>query len=113
MKKDIANSFTERQGNRVPAFAATWQAAERRYAASKRSYLRLAAAAALVAAVLIGFNLQTTQTEGRPFVEVADLLETTSWSAPSDVLLPEHQFDIYQDMPVLIESTYSAGGTLL
>lgn len=113
MKKDLVNTFNEQQGDRVPTFAATWQAAEQRYAASKRSYLRLAAAAALLAAVLIGINPQTTQTGATSFVDQADLLETTSWSAPSDVLLPEHQFDIYQDMPMLIESTYSVGGTLL
>jgi len=41
------------------------------------------------------------------------LLGTTGWSAPSDSLMPDHQFDIYQDIPVLIESTETYGGTLL
>jgi len=100
-------------GNRVPPFAQTWQAAERRYAAARRSYRRVAAAAAVIAAVVVGANLQSPQVEMEALFEVADLLESTSWSAPSDVLLPEHQFDIYQEMPVLIESTEAAGGTLL
>ena len=47
------------------------------------------------------------------YVEVADLMDSTYWTAPSDVLLPDRQFDIYQDMPELFESTEPAGGTLL
>lgn len=113
MNRDIADSFKQRQGDRAPTFAATWQAAEQRYAARKTNNRRWLAAAALVAAVLIGSSLQAPQTDDVNFIEVADLLESTSWSAPSDVLLPEHQFDIYQDMPMLIESTFSAGGSLL
>lgn len=113
MKNDIANAFNKQQGDRVPGFAATWRAAQARHATNKASYLRLASAAALVAAVLIGFNLQTPQSDDTTFIELAELMESTSWSAPSDVLLPEHQFDIYQDMPVLIESTQTAGGSLL
>jgi hypothetical protein len=113
MKNDIANGFNEQQGDRVPGFAATWQAAQARHATNKTSYLRFASAAALMAAVLIGFNLQAPQSDNSTFIEVADLMESTNWSAPSDVLLPEHQFDIYQDMPVLIESTQTAGGSLL
>ena len=100
-------------GNKVPPFAKTWQAAERRYAAARRSYRRVAAAAAVIAVVVVAANLQSPQVEMEALFEVADLLESTSWSAPSDVLLPEHRIDLYQEMPALIESTDSAGGTLL
>ena len=68
-------------------------------------------AVAAVAAVVVAFNLQSPETTS--YIEVAELLETTYWSAPSDVLLPEHEFDIYQEMPVIFESTEPAGGALL
>ncbi len=113
MKNDIANSYRNAEGRRVPPFATIWQAAERRHAANRQSYRRLAVAAAVVAAVVVGVNLSTPQSEQDPFVEIADLMESTSWLAPSDVLLPKHEFDIYQDMPMLIESTHPAGGSLL
>lgn len=113
MKNDIANCYRNADSGHVPPFATIWQAAERRHAANRRSYRRLAATAAVVAVVVVGVNLQTPQSEQVQFVEFADLMESTSWSAPSDVLLPEHQFDIYQDMPMLIESTQSVGGSLL
>ena len=45
---------------------------------------------------------------------IADsLLNTTQWSAPSDALMPTHEFDIYQELPVLLESTKPAEGALL
>ncbi len=113
MKNDIVNAWKNIDGDRVPPFAKTWRGAERRYAVTRRSYRRVAAAATVIAAVVVGANLQSPQLEMEALFEVADLLGSTSWSAPSDVLLPEHQFDIYQDMPVLIESTESAGGALL
>ena len=56
-------------------------------------------------------NMPAQTTE--PYIEVADLLESTYWSAPSDVLLPDRQFDIYQELPVIFESTEPAGGALL
>ncbi len=113
MKNDIANAWKNIDGKQVPAFAKTWRAAERRYAAARRSYRRVAAAAAVIAAVVVGASLRSSQVEMEALFEVAVLLESTSWSAPSDVLLPEHRIDIYQEMPALIESTDSAGGTLL
>ena len=47
------------------------------------------------------------------YIDTDELLETTSWSAPSDSLLPQHQFDIYGEIPVIIESTETYGGALL
>jgi hypothetical protein len=54
-----------------------------------------------------------TAPPGPSYVEVADLMDSTYWSAPSDVLLPDREFDIYQDLPVLFESTEPAEGALL
>ncbi len=47
------------------------------------------------------------------FLIAAALLENTSWAAPSDVLLPQHRFDIYREIPAFIESTKLEEGTLL
>ena len=96
---------------REPAFDSAWQAAGEKYTASRRSAQRFAAVAAVAAIAVIAMfgNAPVDET----YVEVADLMETTYWTAPSDVLLPERQFDIYQDMPELFESTEPAGGTLL
>ena len=96
---------------REPSFDSSWQAATTRQSAARKRYQRFAAAAAIAAAVVIVVNMpaQTTQ----PYIEVADLLESTYWSAPSDVLLPDRQFDIYQELPVIFESTEPTGGSLL
>ena len=94
------------------SFNTVWAAAEQRHSAARRHYRRFAGAAAVVAAVLIAFNTPAPQ-DGSPYIEITDLLESTYWSAPSDALLPDREFDIYQDMPVLFESTIPAGGALL
>ena len=94
-----------------PSFDATWQAAIARRALMRRRYRRFASAAAIVAVIVIGLNVQAPPEES--YIEIADLLESTYWSAPSDVLLPNRELDIYQDMPVLFESTEPAGGALL
>ena len=97
--------------NREPSFEDTWQAAHRRYGAGRRKYGYFAGAAAIAAAAVIAFNMQ--QPQQTPYIEVAELLETTYWTAPSDALLPDRQFDIYQDMPEIFESTEPAEGALL
>ena len=94
------------------AFDEVWRDAEQRHVAARRRYRRFATVAALAAAVVIGLNLKGP-IEERRYIETAELLDSTYWSAPSDVLLPDREFDIYQDMPVLFESTEPAGGTLL
>jgi hypothetical protein len=88
----------------VPAFDDVWRRAGRQWTVQRRRYAGFAsvAAAAAIAALLFGGN----GPHGQPdYVEVADLLEKTYWTAPSDTLMPEYQFDIYQEMPVLFEST--------
>jgi len=98
-------------GDAEPSFEMTWQAAQQRHAAGRLHYRRFAGAAAIVAAAVIAMYAQPPA--GESYIEVADLLESTYWTAPSDALLPNRQFDIYQDMPVIFESTEPAGGALL
>ncbi len=113
MRKDVMASWEKRSSNEFPRFQDVWKSAEQRYQGSRKSYRRFSAAAAIVAAVIVGFSLQSPSGEPNGFVSAEDLLGSTSWTAPSDVLLPEYEFDIYQDLPTLIESTETAGGTLL
>lgn len=110
---DIKRAWPANDSSSVPTFAATWRAAEERHARSRRRYGMLVGAAAVVAMVIVGLQLQTPPAADVNFIEVDELLGSTSWTAPSDVLLPRHEFDIYQELPSLIESTEPAGGALL
>ena len=73
----------------------------------------LAGSAAVAAALAIAFGLHAPTEDELRYIDADELLETTGWSAPSDSLLPDHAFDIYEDIPVLIESTETYGGALL
>lgn len=97
----------------VPAFDRVWAAATVR-ARTVRSRRRAIVGSATAAAVAVfAFVLLMPRGVELQFVDEAELLGTTSWSAPSDSLLPERRFDIYQEIPVLIESTETYGGALL
>ena len=96
----------------APSFDETWAAAESRYRGARRRYAgfgAVAAAAAVVVVMTLGGGPQPTG----PVVDMDQLLSSTSWTAPSDVLLPQREFDIYQDLPTLPVSTKSAEGALL
>ena len=111
--KGLKEAFGKAEGT-PPSFGETWGAAEARHA---RSGFRLKAvagiAAAVVLAVAISF-LPEQQAEMTDEYLIADaLMNSTSWSAPSDVLMPEHQFDIYREIPFPDPSTISEEGSLL
>ena len=94
-----------------PAFDDAWAMAEQRHRGRRHGYGIGAAAAAVVAAVIVLWNSAAPVAER--YIEVADLMDSTFWTAPSDALLPEREFDIYQDLPELFESTEPAEGALL
>ena len=96
-----------------PSFADTWRAAVARHRRGPRRSAALAGSVATLALVAIVVNALMPAEEEPDFIEMAELLGTTSWQAPSDVLLPAREFDIYQELPELIESTGEAGGALL
>lgn len=108
----VARAWKRHAPGSLPTFAATWAAAERRRAVARARHRNVAIAAALAVIVVAALSLRAPEPDV-PYIEVADLLESTGWFAPSDILLPERQFDIYQELPVIIESTEPAGGTLL
>jgi len=87
-----------------PPFATSWHAAVGRFGRGRRRYAVLAASL-LLAAVVVLTQPDSRQADEPRFVAVADLLGTTYWAAPSDVLLPRHPFDIYQELPEMFEST--------
>lgn len=93
-----------RRGEGNASFDELWQRAEAAHAASRRRYTRFAAAAAIIATVAVVVGIQARI--GEPaYIDAAELLGSTSWSAPSDALMPDREFDIYQELPVLFEST--------
>lgn len=93
-------------------------AADQQAAQSRRRYKAfggIAAAAAVVAvvAIMAGNRTDTDVGEQDDYLIADALLNSTQWTAPSDALMPSHQFDVYQEIPVLMESTDSQEGSLL
>jgi hypothetical protein len=104
----------EAEAGQIPDFDTAWAGAEESVARRRRRIRAvggMAAAVALIAVVVIG-QLRPVEPDWQ-FIDPNEIAGSTSWTAPSDVLLPTHQFDIYRDIPVLIESTGEDGGTLL
>ena len=96
----------------TPSFEDAIDAASRR-AGRRRHRVHLMAAAAVAAiAVLVVLDRQPDEPQ-HEYIRIAELMQTTSWHAPSDALLPESRFDIYQDLPTLMESTDGCEGALL
>lgn len=71
------------------------------------------AAAVAVIGITLGLWPERQAELTDEFLIADSLLNSTSWAAPSDSLMPEHQFDIYQEIPFLNESTNSQEGSLL
>lgn len=101
--------------SRIPSFNETWVCAEAEFVRTSNQHRRVGGlvAAALVVGIAIAF-WPTQQAEFSDDFLIADgLLNSTLWSAPTDTLMPEHQFDIYQELPFLLESTEGQEGSLL
>lgn len=92
----------------APDFAAVWAAAE----AQARPRRRFAAPVAVALIAIVAVSLLPSNDDPN-FVDLDELLGSTSWTAPSDALLPEHQIDIFREIPRLIESTEMLEGALL
>ncbi len=113
LRKALREAQSKMGGDRVPGFDSTWAAAKRRVGAARkrRGVFATVLVAAAVAALAVG--LLPLNDDALPYIDEDDLLGTTRWTAPSDSLLPDRQFDTYQYIPVLIESTETYGGALL
>lgn len=98
-----------------PAFDDVWAAAELRHFKARRRYATvggIAAAIAIVAVVAGYWSSQETAITDE-YLIADSLLNKTQWSAPSDGLLPQHEIDIYQEVPFLMELTNLDEGPLL
>ena len=97
----------------TPDFGDTIRAAEAKLSDTRRPLPIAGAAVAMVALTLVGVWMRGTNTPVDEFHIGDALLGSTQWTAPSDVLLPAREFDIYRDLPELPGSTESEQGTLL
>lgn len=109
LRAALAGVQARKEAGRVPDFEQVWTVAER----NARSRRRRGVLAGSVAVLAVAFVMLVPSGDDMQYIDTAELLETTSWSAPSDSLLPERHFDIYGDVPVLIESAETYGGALL
>ena len=100
------------EGVAAPDFASTLEAAALRAGrpGQQRIVAGLAACGALVALAVL---LRPGPPDADPYRIDEALMTSTYWSAPSDTLLPERRFDIYQEVPALPGSTESTEGTFL
>lgn len=99
----------------VPDFDTVFAGAECRYRRRRQQHLGYGAAAA-IAALLVSTLVLVDRDQPRPggdYVEMAELMNSTQWTAPSDVLLPQHEIDFYRELPAMPASTEPAQGALL
>lgn len=120
IRKQLKTALDRMQPKEVPQFDEVWTAAERRHAESRRRRLRaiggVAAASVVIAITLSLWPARQTELENEyagDFLTADALLNSISWPAPSDSLMPEHQFDIYEEVPFLNMSTTLEEGWLL
>ena len=115
IRKSLKPAFDEAESSEVPGFTEVWANAEVALGESLRRNKVFGGVAAAIVVMGLVASLWPAQriAPGDDYLIVHALLNSTTWSAPSDSLMPEHQFDIYQEIPFLIESTISQEGTLL
>lgn len=116
IREKLKQAADAAQRDGTPSFDETWVVAESQFVRSRSRFKRfggIAAAAVAVLAITVAL-WPAQQAELTDEYYIADaLLNSTSWTAPSDALMPEHQFDIYQEIPFLDESTKPYEGSLL
>ena len=108
----LRRTQAEVEDGRAPPFDEVFAAAAAR--ARRQTRGRRHAGGVVAAAVIAA--VASLLPGGEPdwqFVDPEQFTSDTRWVAPSDVLLPERRFDIYEEVPVLIESTETDGGALL
>ena len=115
LRRRVRESIESMQGGDPPEFHALWAGAEARHRVSRSRYQKIAGLAAAAAVAAMAFTLWPMNGNNATamYLTEEDLLTSTQWFAPSDVLLPQHQFDIYGDLPVLIETSDLDEGLIL
>lgn len=115
LQDKVGKTLRRASSSAVPDFDKVWSAAEQKAQHSRRRYAvvgGIAAALAVVAIVVGNWNAQTPDI-GDDYLITDALLNSTQWLAPSDALMPQHQFDIYQGVSFPGESTDLQDGSLL
>lgn len=115
LQDKVSEALRSASSHAVPEFGKVWTAAEQEAQKSRRRYATFsgfAAAFAVVAIVIGNWNAQSPDI-GDDYLIADALLNSTQWTAPSDALMPQHQFDIYQEIPFLDGSTDIQDGSLL
>lgn len=110
--KQVKQAFGAAHEKSAPSFDDVWLAAEKAYGSERRRYTVFGGVAAALAVVVVGVMSTNNQPSDEYLIADA-LLNTTQWSAPSDVLLPQRQYDIYGEMPLLVEPMNSDEGLFL
>jgi hypothetical protein len=113
LQSRVSQAQREFEQGRVPAFHTVWAAAEKRAARGRKQGWMAGGAVAAAAVAMVAVGLLRPAEQDWQFVNPDAFENSTSWVAPSDVLLPEHRVDIYREIPVLIESTKTEEGALL
>ena len=113
LRSQLQQAQQEAEQDRVPDFDTVWVAAEKRAATGSKQGWMAAGAVAAAIIVMITVGLQRPAEQDWQYVNPDEFESSTSWVAPSDVLLPEHRVDIFREIPVLIESTRKKEGALL
>ncbi len=111
-KQQLKDSLAAMSYGTVPDFEQTFAAAGNRYRNEKRRRAVGSIAAAFAVLGIVSMLWMSGRTAD-DYVSAETLMATTYWTAPSDVLLPRPEIDIYQDLPILIESTNFNEGALL
>lgn len=113
IRQQVKKAFDERHNKTPPRFDEVWSAAESRLGGERRRYATFAGIAAVLAIVVIGFISAQDPRVSDEYLIADALLNRTHWAAPSDVLLPQHEYDIYREVPSLVEPTNFDEGSLL
>ncbi|MFQ5548964.1 MAG: hypothetical protein ACE5FV_11780 [Woeseia sp.] len=115
LKERLQPALKSVQGRDAPAFETMWAGAERRYRARRSAYRRFAAVAAVAGIAVALMLVRSPNGNGitGAYLTEEDLMSSTRWLAPSDTLLPQREFDIYGELPVLIETNDLKEGLLL
>lgn len=115
LKQKLRDSLQSMQNDDVPEFDAVWANAEKRHHASRLHYARITGIATAAAIAVMAFMIWPLNGNDvtDAYLTEEDLMGSTRWLAPSDVLLPVHRFDIYGDLPILIETNDLDEGSML
>ena len=112
IREQLKDAMGAAHGNESPAFAKMWTAAGLQHHKSRRRYATFSGIAALIT-VVAGFRSIQEAEIPDEYLIADSLLNGTQWSAPSDTLMPQHEFDVYRELPSQMESTNLDEGSLL